>query len=198
MPWSHDKTNGGFSDTKPWLPVAVEHLEQAVDLQDRDPSSDALVLPRDGRLSKGAPDAAEGQFPKWSPPPTTFSPSCAITRGSGSSAAFNLSPGERRIAWPEGHMAARSGRAPFELRETVDGLVLPPWQAALRDRPDIEKNTEGKHTVADLRLTERRKSYGSVDVLKQHRPRHRAGRTHRLRRPLGLRQIDPSADDRGA
>ncbi|MEM6609978.1 MAG: alpha-glucosidase family protein [Pseudomonadota bacterium] len=34
MPWISDNQNGGFSDAKPWLPVAVEHLGRAVSQQE--------------------------------------------------------------------------------------------------------------------------------------------------------------------
>ena len=30
MPWISDNMNGGFSDAKPWLPVALEHLDMSV------------------------------------------------------------------------------------------------------------------------------------------------------------------------
>jgi alpha-glucosidase len=33
-PWQHDEINAGFSQAKPWLPVAVEHQEKSVNLQD--------------------------------------------------------------------------------------------------------------------------------------------------------------------
>ena len=33
MPWTADAANGGFSEGKPWLPVAIEHLEHAVSEQ---------------------------------------------------------------------------------------------------------------------------------------------------------------------
>ena len=61
-PGATTRPTGGFSDTKPWLPVAVEHLEQAVDLQDRDPSSMLSFYRAMVAFRKGAPDAAEGQF----------------------------------------------------------------------------------------------------------------------------------------
>ena len=34
MPWGRRQTNGGFSDGRPWLPIAVEHLERAVSVQE--------------------------------------------------------------------------------------------------------------------------------------------------------------------
>ena len=39
MPWQADKPNGGFSTTRPWLPVPSEHLALAVDKQEADQSS---------------------------------------------------------------------------------------------------------------------------------------------------------------
>jgi alpha-glucosidase len=39
MPWSASATNGGFSQTNTWLPVASEHLPKAVDKQDADKNS---------------------------------------------------------------------------------------------------------------------------------------------------------------
>ncbi len=128
MPWSHDKTNGGFSDAKPWLPVAVEHLEQAVDLQDRESASTlsfyrAMVAFRRAHrtLLKGGFEVVEAT--------DDFLAFIRDHDGERLFCAFNLSPGERRIVWPEGSWRPDRG-APFELRETVDGFVLPPWQAA--------------------------------------------------------------------
>ena len=37
MPWVSDNQNGGFSDGRPWLPVAMEHLNRAVVQQANDP-----------------------------------------------------------------------------------------------------------------------------------------------------------------
>ena len=40
-PWQHDEINAGFSQTKPWLPVAVEHQEKSVSLQEN--SADSVL-----------------------------------------------------------------------------------------------------------------------------------------------------------
>ncbi|MDJ1007094.1 MAG: alpha-amylase family glycosyl hydrolase [Paracoccaceae bacterium] len=128
MPWNHEKANGGFSDAKPWLPVALEHIEHSVDLQDRDPASTlafyrAMISFRAGHrpLLKGdwtLHKAAEDFI--------------AFVRSEGDDCvfcAFNLSPGDRKVGLPDGNW--RPDRAaPFDLRETADGFVLPPWQAA--------------------------------------------------------------------
>lgn len=34
-PWQYDSVNAGFSEGKPWLPVASEHFAQSVDVQDK-------------------------------------------------------------------------------------------------------------------------------------------------------------------
>ena len=39
MPWQQNTPNAGFSETKPWLPVAKQHLPLAVDRQEADPNS---------------------------------------------------------------------------------------------------------------------------------------------------------------
>lgn len=41
MPWVTDNTNGGFSEAKPWLPMAVEHLEHSVGRQQE--ASDSML-----------------------------------------------------------------------------------------------------------------------------------------------------------
>ncbi len=39
MPWSSELPNGGFTTSKPWLPIPREHLAQAVNEQEKDPRS---------------------------------------------------------------------------------------------------------------------------------------------------------------
>ena len=39
MPWSSELPNGGFTTSKPWLPVPRTHLKQAVNEQEKDPRS---------------------------------------------------------------------------------------------------------------------------------------------------------------
>jgi alpha-glucosidase len=41
QPWQHDEVNAGFSQAKPWLPVAIEHQEKSVDLQEN--STDSVL-----------------------------------------------------------------------------------------------------------------------------------------------------------
>jgi len=46
IPWVSNAAHGGFSSTRPWLPLPVEHLALAVDVQDRDPTSQLAVTRR--------------------------------------------------------------------------------------------------------------------------------------------------------
>jgi len=39
MVWAQDNQNGGFTEGKPWLPVAMEHLGRAANAQENDPDS---------------------------------------------------------------------------------------------------------------------------------------------------------------
>jgi alpha-glucosidase len=45
MPWASDACYGGFSTRRPWLPIPNEHLALAVDVQERD-STSQLALTR--------------------------------------------------------------------------------------------------------------------------------------------------------
>ena len=40
-PWQHDEINAGFSQEKPWLPIAEEHQEKSVSLQEK--SADSVL-----------------------------------------------------------------------------------------------------------------------------------------------------------
>ena len=63
MPWRHDLANCGFTDAeKPWLPLAPEHRERAVDLQQKDSGS---LLNRYRRLlqwRRAQPALRQGQL----------------------------------------------------------------------------------------------------------------------------------------
>ena len=41
QPWQHDEVNAGFSQAKPWLPVAAEHQKKSVNLQEN--SADSVL-----------------------------------------------------------------------------------------------------------------------------------------------------------
>ena len=126
MVWSSDQAHGGFSEGKPWLPVAMEHTPRAVDAQDKDPTSmlnfyRRMISYRTGRreLIKGAFDlieADEGFF--------------AFVRTEGDSrvfCAFNLSDATRPVVLPEGEWRIDQD-APFNVEGDGAAPVLPAWQ----------------------------------------------------------------------
>jgi alpha-glucosidase len=133
MPWIRDNQNGGFSEAKPWLPVAMEHLAQAVSVQEQDPTSNlafysAMIGYRYARpaLMKGTLELVEARDDV-----VTFIRSY---EGKRMFCAFNLSSATVDIAGPEGIWVTDTG-APFEPTETGRTITLAPFQAhfALED-----------------------------------------------------------------
>ena len=108
MVWEASNSNGGFTDAKPWLPVAPEHLSHSVAAQEaRDDTllhhyRRAIAL-RAGSaaLRQGTQDglAANGDlltFERNAPGERLF-------------CAFNMGDGDAIVAQPEGHWAVVSG-----------------------------------------------------------------------------------------
>ena len=62
MVWLGDKMNGGFTEVKPWLPVAMEHLRMAVNVQEADPDSMLAFYRRMLAFRKSRPALAKGGF----------------------------------------------------------------------------------------------------------------------------------------
>jgi alpha-glucosidase len=127
IPWVQDNANGGFTDAKPWLPMAVEHLDRAVARQDGDAGSILAFYRAMVGFRKAHPAFAKGTLAIVEARDDYL----AILReheGARIFAAFNLSETEVSVTLPEGSWWQDKG-APF-LAETSDGGVsLPPWQA---------------------------------------------------------------------
>jgi alpha-glucosidase len=129
MPWMSDNQNGGFSDHKPWLPVAVEHLQRSVGAQATAPDSTLHFYRKMigfrhawDALSKGALSdlKAEGSV-------------VSFQRSHGDQrlfCAFNLGGAAAPVTLPDGAWRQDKG-APFAaLPDAGNGQVtLPPWQA---------------------------------------------------------------------
>ena len=128
MVWSSNAENGGFSSSKPWLPVSSEHAAMSVDSQQADPESmlnfyRQMIGFRQGRveLQKGEIEiiGAEDDY-------------LALIRNHGGSrvlCVFNLSDTARTVAMPEGNWSVDM-TSPFRVDETDGGLHLPAWQVA--------------------------------------------------------------------
>ena len=129
MPWNAEGAHGGFSEARPWLPVAMEHLESAVSEQDRDPESMLAFYRRMIAFRKAWTPLVKSSMEVLDADPGFLS----LMRAHGGTriwCGFNLSAEPRPITLPEGTWRFDRG-APFELREGTDGAdaVLPPWQA---------------------------------------------------------------------
>ena len=126
LPWSHDVRNGGFSDARPWLPLAPEHLARAVDRQEGDPGSTLAFYRAMIAFRKAQPALRSGAMKLLRDDDVL-----AFLRGTGETrvfCAFNLTDGPQPITLPEGRWTACEG-APFRTETTESGLVLPPFQA---------------------------------------------------------------------
>ncbi|WP_092061260.1 alpha-glucosidase family protein [Poseidonocella pacifica] len=127
MPWVQDNANGGFTDSKPWLPVAVEHLERAVTRQDADQNS-TLTFYRNMIAFRNAHEPIRKgtiRFVERGPDMLSF---VREYEGNRVFCAFNLSGKAQPLDLPEGDWMRDQG-APFTISETERGMHLPPYQA---------------------------------------------------------------------
>nr|WP_149866421.1 alpha-glucosidase family protein [Tropicimonas marinistellae] len=128
MPWNRDNLNGGFTEGKPWLPVSVEHLNHAVNLQEVDGDSMLAFYRRMIGFRRTHEALAKGSFETVEADEAFLS----FVRTHGNTrvfCAFNLTDGERQVALPTGNWAQDEG-APFVSTFDAGGITLPPYQAA--------------------------------------------------------------------
>ena len=128
IPWVRDHHHGGFTDGKPWLPLAMEHLHRAVSLQYQAEGSTfdfyrRMIGFRDARLvlAKGSIEIIEAAEDRIS-----FVRSHESVR---MFCAFNLSTDGIVMDMPEGTWQPEEG-SPFEGAKLDQQKVkLPPCQA---------------------------------------------------------------------
>jgi alpha-glucosidase len=127
MPWVTDNQNGGFTDAKPWLPVAMEHLPRSVMQQINDPGS-TIAFYRDMIAFRQAhPVLRTGSYT----PVAAREDLVAFTRTLGDTrmlCIFNMSAEELQMPLPEGRWVQDKG-APFTAFTTETGVTLPPYGA---------------------------------------------------------------------
>ncbi|MEL6599650.1 MAG: DUF3459 domain-containing protein [Pseudomonadota bacterium] len=128
MVWEQSNAYAGFSEGKPWLPVAMEHLPRAASIQEGDPGSllnfyrAALALRRSNRaLIKG-----DVTFGPHTDGLISFERRCA---GQRAFCAFNLGQGTETVSLPEGDWALDRSLG-FSVAQDGRTLSLPPQQAA--------------------------------------------------------------------
>lgn len=127
MPWVSDNQNGGFSDSKPWLPVAVEHLQRAVGAQEGDSASTLAFYRNMIRFRQSFPALATGSFEFVSHEGGIVS-FIRAHQGQRLFCAFNLSNMALPVTLPEGEWQQDKG-APFTANVTDKDVTLPPYQA---------------------------------------------------------------------
>jgi len=134
MPWGADAAHGGFTDARPWLPVAVEHLERAVSVQERDPDSTLAFYRRMIAFRKAWPPLVKGSMEIAGHGPGHVD----LIRAEGDRrlfCAFNLSDAARPVTLPPGTWRIDRG-APFRVEGPDEAPLLPPWQALFAEETD--------------------------------------------------------------
>ncbi|MEQ9037124.1 MAG: alpha-glucosidase family protein [Silicimonas sp.] len=127
MPWSHDQLHGGFSESRPWLPVAMEHVQAAAEVQDQDETSMLNFYRSMIDFRRAYPSLMKGDLELVEADDEYVS----FVREYGNArvfCAFNLSDEERVVSLPEGSWQIDRG-APFTIAEDGTNTTLPAWQA---------------------------------------------------------------------
>ena len=129
IPWSHDNQHGGFSDARPWLPMAVEHLPRAVAAQAGQAGSMLDFYRRIIGFRQSRPALVKGALSDIRVSGTVLSFQRAEA-GQVIFCAFNLGDSPAGVALPEGRWLQDRG-APFAAAEDLGAqYLLQPYQAA--------------------------------------------------------------------
>ena len=127
MPWAVDQLHGGFSEGLPWLPVAMEHIQSAADVQEADAESMLNYYRRLIEFRKRHGPLLKGEFELVEADQHYI----AFERRLGNArmfCAFNLSDLPRGITFPDGDWAIDI-EAPFAAKVAERAPELPAWQA---------------------------------------------------------------------
>ncbi|MEL7165840.1 MAG: alpha-amylase family glycosyl hydrolase [Pseudomonadota bacterium] len=132
MVWEASNTSGGFSDSKPWLPVASEHLRQAAAAQEEDPNALLHFYRRALALRRAHPALIKGDHDKVQATGNVLH----FTRSFGGEeihCAFNMGEDTATHAMPAGTW---SGIGADLGAVAPDGgtVTLGPWQMTLAQR----------------------------------------------------------------
>ncbi|MCG6901904.1 MAG: DUF3459 domain-containing protein [Rhodobacter sp.] len=124
MVWVQDNQSGGFTEGKPWLPVAMEHLGRAALGQVTDPDSTLQFYRAMLHFRAHHPVLAKGSMTVHEARDDYLS---LIRESDGTRmfCAFNLGPNRQPLVRPPGQWT-QDTTAPFT---TADDDTLAPWQA---------------------------------------------------------------------
>jgi len=127
IPWVRDNANGGFSDGRPWLPMAVEHLDRAVSVQDGALDSTLEFYRAMLNFRKGHAPLIKGNL-KVVQASDDMLMMIRTLGGQSILCAFNLTGEDQRLILPPGGWR-HDRSAPFDVTADAGDWLLPPWQA---------------------------------------------------------------------
>ena len=127
FPWRNDNSNGGFSEARPWLPVASEHLHRAAEDQENDDASLLNFYRQMLGFRKIHLALLKGDIELLSADDAKIS---FIRKHEGAEVFchFNLSDDNTTVSLPGPNWRVDRG-APFKFAESGAGVDLPPYQA---------------------------------------------------------------------
>ncbi len=128
MPWISDNQNGGFSDSKPWLPMAVEHLQWAVGEQRGDDTSILHFYQQMIGFRRSYPALAKGEIADFAANDGVLS-FVRTHEGERIFCAFNMTNAAHAITPPEDGQWRQDKGAPFTSFDQDGTVTLPPYQA---------------------------------------------------------------------
>jgi alpha-glucosidase len=130
MPWVTDNGNGGFSDGRPWLPVAAPHLARSVAAQEADAGSVLAHYRACLAFRNGSDVLRHGPMSA----PQARGDLATFTRGDGSGTlfcAFNLGDGTVEADLPDGAWETVGTELGSTPAQPGGRLRLGPWGFAL-------------------------------------------------------------------
>ncbi len=126
MPWLSDSAYAGFSDAKPWLPVAPHHSANAVDVQDADPASTLNAFREFMAWRKQFPQLMEGdiEFIKTEEPVLAFFRTQA---GKRMLCCFNLKGQDASLRIPQAPVHVHHELSHHNAEISGSHIKLPPY-----------------------------------------------------------------------
>ncbi|MBT0956690.1 DUF3459 domain-containing protein [Alphaproteobacteria bacterium KMM 3653] len=125
MVWDNGNSFGGFSEVRPWLPVAADHLNRSVAAQEADAGGLLHHYRRMIALRRKHAALAKGEMTGMKARGTVLSFE-RLHEGARMLCLFNIGDAAASAALPEGAWIDQIGKAPC-----AGAMELAPWQAAI-------------------------------------------------------------------
>lgn len=135
MVWQKSNQNGGFSEGKPWLPVASEHLAMSVEEQEKDQSALIHHYRKVIKFRQNHPALSVGEHGdlRHDGSVVTF---FRKVEGQTLLCAFNLSETACQFKMPEGNWTALGGELGGIQSVNGDTVNMGPWQVFIGQKKD--------------------------------------------------------------